>query len=63
MTKNVNNNDKLNFVIYYNIYLKLVNFNENKCDFFNVVKKIRYTRLLLIISTIFICLTNVNILK
>ena len=40
MTKNVNNNDELNFVIHYDVYLKFVNFDENKCDFFNNVKKV-----------------------
>ena len=40
MTKNVNNDDKLNFMIYYDFYLKFVNFDENEYRFFNDIKKV-----------------------
>ena len=40
MTKNVNNNNKLNFVIYHDFQLKFVYFDENKCRFLNRVQKI-----------------------
>ena len=40
MTKNINNEKKLCFVIYNDFDLKFVNSNENKIDFFNNMKKI-----------------------
>ena len=40
MTKNVNNNDKLNFIIHHDFQLKFVHFDENKRCFFDRVQKI-----------------------